>query len=166
MEVPEDTKVAPHQDQPQEGSWESKDVIVEDKMAAHLEDGHSLIPHIKDEHSLEDLKDEDLQIETKKETIEEEDKARDGRSAGESPKDPVKKPKEAAKQKTKVTVPQPFSLATERRISRERRASVDFSSSTEKRTPREKRGSIEFNNMQPKLSKSTSLNKQGPLLSP
>lgn len=149
MEVAEDIKVAPHQDRPKEGSAETKDGIVEDK----------IIPHFEDEHSPEDLKDKGLQIETKKGTIKKEYKAQNVRNAAESQKDPVKKPKEAAKQKAKVTVPQPFSLATERRMSQERRAPVDFSSPTEKRTPGERRGSVDFNNTQPKLSKSRSLNK-------
>ncbi|KAF8027192.1 hypothetical protein BT93_E0182 [Corymbia citriodora subsp. variegata] len=149
MAVTEDIEVAPHQEQPKEGSAETKDGMVEDKID----------PHLEDEHSLEDLKDRDLQIEIEKETIEEACKAQDARNAAKSPKDPMKKPKEAAKQKAKVTVPQPFSLATERRMSQERRASVDFSSTTEKRTPRERRGSVDLNNAQPKLSKSMSLNK-------
>ncbi|XP_030533691.1 protein WVD2-like 3 isoform X2 [Rhodamnia argentea] len=149
MEVTEDTKVAPHRDRPKEGGAETEDGVVEDKT----------VPHLEDEHSLEDLKGRDLQIKTGKETIKEEYKALDARNAGESQKDPVKKPKEAAKQKAKVTVPQPFSLATERRMSRERRASGDFSSSTEKKARRERRGSADFTNLQPKLSKSNSLNK-------
>lgn len=62
--------------------------------------------------------------------------------------------------KIKATVPQPFCLATEKRIlSRERRVSVDFSPLTEtKSMPRERRGSVEFKDLQgPKLTKSVSL---------
>lgn len=62
--------------------------------------------------------------------------------------------------KIKATVPQPFCLATEKRIlSRERRGSVDFSPLTEtKSMPRERRGSVEFKDLQgPKLTKSVSL---------
>ncbi|KAI6707539.1 hypothetical protein NL676_010501 [Syzygium grande] len=132
--------------------------VTEDKKVAVRQDRPKVVPHVEDEHSLEHLKDRDLQIETEKEIIEEY-QAQDAHNAGESRKDPVKKPKEAAKQKARVTVPQPFSLATERRMSRERQASIDFSSSAEKRTPRERRGSVDLNNMQPKLSKSRSLNK-------
>ncbi|XP_031248864.1 protein WVD2-like 3 [Pistacia vera] len=62
--------------------------------------------------------------------------------------------------KSKATVPQPFSLATEKRIlSRERLASVDFSSLTEtKSMPKERRGSVDSKDLQrPKLTKSVSL---------
>ncbi|OWM88271.1 hypothetical protein CDL15_Pgr003683 [Punica granatum] len=86
-------------------------------------------------------------------------------NAGDKLKDSVKKPKEASKQNpckaTNHTIPRPFLLATEKRMSRERRASVDFSFNEEKRSlTRERRGSLDFNEMQQrKLSKSVSLNK-------
>lgn len=75
-------------------------------------------------------------------------------------KDPARKLNQGSKLpslKSKATVPQPFSLATEKRIlSRERLGSVDFSSLTE--TKSERRGSVGSKDFQrPKLIKSVSL---------
>lgn len=77
-------------------------------------------------------------------------------------KESLKKPNQGSKPspKLKTTVPQPFSLATDKRMSRERRSSVDFSSVTEKKLPRERRGSVDFKNSLPILSKCASLNKK------
>ncbi|KAJ0113560.1 hypothetical protein Patl1_03524 [Pistacia atlantica] len=79
-------------------------------------------------------------------------------------KDPARKLYQGSKLpnlKLKATVPQPFSLATEKRImSRERLGSVDFSSLTEtKSMPKERRGSVESKDLQRpnKLTKSVSL---------
>lgn len=75
--------------------------------------------------------------------------------AGGKPKDSVKRPKEASKQNhgkaLNHTIPRPFLLETEKRMSRERRASVDFSSSKEKTSlTRERQGSLDFNEPQHK----------------
>lgn len=71
-----------------------------------------------------------------------------------------KKSKELSEQKLKAkhTIPQPFRLATEKRMSKERRGSTDFSTAIEERRSKEKRGSIDFNDSQPKLSKTVSSN--------
>lgn len=63
------------------------------------------------------------------------------------------------KHKAKRTVPQPFRLVTEKRMSRERRDSMDFSKAIEERRTKEKRGSIDFKDSQPKLSIITSNHK-------
>ncbi|OMO77325.1 hypothetical protein CCACVL1_15079 [Corchorus capsularis] len=74
-----------------------------------------------------------------------------------------KKPKQGSKQSLKAakpTIPQPFTLSTEKRMSRERRGSVDFSADISKKTkPRQRHGSMDFNNSysQPRLSRSASL---------
>lgn len=74
--------------------------------------------------------------------------------------DSSKKSKEGLKQnaKGKHTIPQPFSLATETRMSKERRGSMDFSAANDpERRLKEKLGSFDFKDPQPKLSKSVSL---------
>ncbi|OMO93295.1 hypothetical protein COLO4_16995 [Corchorus olitorius] len=74
-----------------------------------------------------------------------------------------KKPKQGSKQclkAAKPTIPQPFTLSTEKRMSRERRGSVDFSADISKKTkPRQRHGSMDFNISypQPRLSRSASL---------
>lgn len=59
-----------------------------------------------------------------------------------------KKSKEGSKRNAKElkhTVPQPFSFATDKRMSKERRSSsMDFSAPNEERRSTEKRGSIDF----------------------
>ncbi|XVE57417.1 hypothetical protein DITRI_Ditri04bG0089300 [Diplodiscus trichospermus] len=72
----------------------------------------------------------------------------------------AKKQKQGSKQslKAKPTVPQPFSLSTEKRMSKEKQWSVDFSSENMKRKPNQRHGSMDFNNSysQPTLSRSVS----------
>ncbi|KAI4369927.1 hypothetical protein MLD38_018319 [Melastoma candidum] len=76
--------------------------------------------------------------------------------------DRSKKPKESAPKevaRSRVTVPHPFSLATDKRMSQERRRSVDLSPSNEKQPSavRVRRGSVDLTPKQtPKLSKSVS----------
>ncbi|XP_059444886.1 protein WVD2-like 3 [Corylus avellana] len=79
---------------------------------------------------------------------------------GERQTDSSKKSKQGSKRnaKEKHTVPQPFSFATDKRMSKERRCSMDFSAANEERMSKEKRGSIDFKAPQPKLSKSFSIN--------
>ncbi|XWS62173.1 hypothetical protein CRYUN_Cryun07bG0188300 [Craigia yunnanensis] len=73
----------------------------------------------------------------------------------------AKKPKQGSKQslKAKPTIPQPFSLSTEKRLSKEKRGSIDFSSENMKRKPKQRHGSMDFKNSfsQPRLSRSVSL---------
>ncbi|KAH8521507.1 hypothetical protein H0E87_002517 [Populus deltoides] len=66
--------------------------------------------------------------ESKAETVIDDNKQSQAKKVGVNQADIAKKPKQAPKQipKMKITVPQPFSLATDKRMSRERRASVDF----------------------------------------
>ncbi|KAI5601983.1 hypothetical protein BDE02_01G127200 [Populus trichocarpa] len=66
--------------------------------------------------------------ESKAETAIDDNKQSQAKKVGVNQADIAKKPKQAPKQipKMKITVPQPFSLATDKRMSRERRASVDF----------------------------------------
>lgn len=81
-----------------------------------------------------------------------------GKGAGEKT-EPSKKSKEGSKRivKPKFTVPQPFSLATEKRMSKERRRSVDFSAANEERMPKQKLGSLDSKAPQLGLSRSSSL---------
>ncbi|XVF11063.1 hypothetical protein REPUB_Repub07fG0237200 [Reevesia pubescens] len=80
---------------------------------------------------------------------------------GESQIGLAKKPKQGSKQslKAKPTIPQPFSFSTEKRMSKERRGSIDFSSENMQRKPKERHGSMDFKNSysQSRLSRSVSL---------
>lgn len=86
-----------------------------------------------------------------------------GEKVGESQIGLAKKPKQGSKQslmKAKPTIPQPFSLSTEKRMSsKEKRGSIDFSSENMKRKPKQRHGSMDFKNSdsQPRLSRSVSL---------
>ncbi|KAJ4829391.1 hypothetical protein Tsubulata_014534, partial [Turnera subulata] len=115
---------------------------------------HESIPILDEEQLAEDF--EEKHVETKHSVV---DKQLEARKVGENQADPSKKPKLAPKKaaKAKTTVPQPFSLATEKRMSRERRASVDLSSVTEKKVIKERRASLDFKDLEPKLTKSASL---------
>ncbi|XP_011018540.1 PREDICTED: uncharacterized protein LOC105121553 isoform X2 [Populus euphratica] len=86
---------------------------------------------------------EEEKNESKAETAIDDNKQSQAKKVGGNQADITKKPKQAPKQipKMKITVPQPFSLATDKRMSRERRASVDFK-----------------DQQLPKLSKSASVN--------
>lgn len=84
---------------------------------------------------------------------------------GEKMTDPVNKPKEGSKQNPSKamnhTIPRPFLLATEKRMSQQKRAPVDLTSGEGKRSlTREKRGSLDSKELQqPKSSHSVSLRK-------
>lgn len=114
-------------------------------------------PLLQEKHRHGEMK--EAEVETVNGTSLEEGKA------GQKMKDSVKRPKGASKQSSSKainhTIPRPFLLETEKRMSRERRASVDFSSSKEKiLLTRERRRSLDFNELQqPKLSNSVGSNK-------
>ncbi|EOY25132.1 Uncharacterized protein TCM_016545 [Theobroma cacao] len=117
-----------------------------------------VIPMLEENQLLDDKKEEK---DRNGEEINVENQVLKSEKVGDSQIDLAQKPKQGSKQslKTKPTIPQPFSLSTAKRMSKDKRGSINFSSENMKRKPKERQGSMDFKNSysQPRLSRSVSL---------